>query len=79
MAKVENRYLYGPLFDGTDLLAIAEELLDVRSIDRGTKAADVLADRLVMIDIARSLRKIAAAPSLQSPYRSKYSDSKYVQ
>jgi hypothetical protein len=79
MAQVENRYLYGPLFDGTDLLAIAEELLDVRTIDRGTKAADNLADRLIMLDIARSLRDIATAPALHSPYRTKWQDQKFVQ
>jgi len=71
-ARIEKRTLYGPLFDEeTDLLALAEEILDVGQTLINSKAGDHLADRLIMLDIARSLRLLVDAPGVQS-YHGKY-------
>ena len=79
MARIQGNSLFGPLFDGTDLLTIVAELTDLpedRGLGRETKAADKLANHLILLDIARSLRKISEAPTLHSYYRSQY-ESKY--
>jgi hypothetical protein len=67
MAQIEDSKLKGPLFGpDDDLLAIAEEIIDRRNGEGCNVNAsgmdtpiNALVDRLIMIDIARSLRTIA--------------------
>lgn len=62
-ARIKDGAVHGPLFDAeTDLLALAEEILDMPSTTGmviNHDAGKGLADRLIMLDIARSLRQIA--------------------
>lgn len=61
-ARIKDGAVHGPLFDAeTDLLALAEEILDIPptiGIRFSHEDGQQLADRLIMLDIARSLRMI---------------------
>ena len=83
MATFGPRGIKGPVFgedDDTDPLDVAEHLLTLNPDQAMGSAwnndnAHRWAQSLVLLDIARSLRKIASAGALNSPYRSKYSSS----
>lgn len=84
MATTGSRGIKGPLFDdeeGPDVLDLVEHLLDLKGdqainkMSGNTEKTGKWITALVLLDIARSLRKISTGGALYSPYRTKYSGS----
>lgn len=81
MVSFGTRGIKGPLFkDDPDLLEVAEHLLDLRedqscpSYWNDSEKAARMANQLILLDIARSLRKITESPVMRTKLRSKYVD-----
>ena len=82
MARTTGEGVGGPLFipatpTDDDLLSLAEclmSLTDNQHINKAwnNKNALAVANNLILLDIARSLRNLCDAPAIRSCYRDKY-------
>lgn len=87
MVSTGSKGIKGPFLDeeGVDLLDLVEHLIDLSDNQAimkfwqnrrdGKETSQMFIQDLILLDIARSLRKLSEAPALRSPYRSKYSSS----